>query len=82
MITYNDFYAIAEYGNANWKGGYTPKEIACIAYDYLCEYQASIEQGKPTHTMQELCNLLEEDYKNGSEEAKEFLERITDKLNG
>ena len=26
MLGYGDFYDIAEYGNANWKGGYTPKE--------------------------------------------------------
>lgn len=27
-MTYEDFYDIAEYGNENWKGSYTPKEIA------------------------------------------------------
>ena len=61
MITYNDFYSIAEYGNENWKGSFTPREIANNAYDYLCEYQASRIKGKPTRTMIELCKLICED---------------------
>ena len=61
MMTYNDFYTIAEYGNENWKGSFTPREIACNAYDYLCEYRYSVAKGKPTHTMIELCKLIYED---------------------
>lgn len=61
MITYDDFYTIAEYGNENWKGSFTPREIACNAYDYKVEYNYSIEQGKPTRTMIELCKLICED---------------------
>ena len=61
MMEYNDFYAIAEYGNENWKGSFTPREIACNAYEYKVEYDYSIEQGKPTHTMVELCKLICED---------------------
>ena len=61
MITYDDFYTIAEYGNENWKGSFTPREIACNAYDYKVEYDYSIEQGKPTHAMIELCKLICED---------------------
>ena len=61
MMTYNNFYTIAEYGNENWKGSFTPREIANNAYDYLCEYQASKIKGKPTHTMIELCKLICED---------------------
>ena len=60
-MEYNDFYAIAEYGNENWKGSFTPREIACNAYEYKVEYDYSIEQGKPTHTMVELCKLICED---------------------
>lgn len=29
-MEYGNFYDIAEYGNANWKGNFTPKEIACM----------------------------------------------------
>ena len=61
MLEYADFYDIAEHGNENWKGNFTPKEIACYAYDYKEEYDYSIEQGKPTRTMIELCKLICED---------------------
>ena len=61
MLEYADFYDIAEHGNENWKGNFTPKEIACNAYDYKVEYDYSIEQDKPTHTMIELCKLICED---------------------
>ena len=60
-MEYSDFYDIAEYGNENWKGCFTLKEIACNAYDYLCEYRYSVARGKPTHTMIELCRLICED---------------------
>ena len=61
MMRYADFYDIAEYGNKNWKGSFTPREIACNAYDYKVEYDYSIKQGKPTRTMIELCKLIYED---------------------
>ena len=61
MMEFNDFYKIAEYGNEHWKGSFTPREIACNAYDYKAEYDYSIEKGKPTHTMIELCKLICED---------------------
>ena len=78
MITYNDFYSIAEYGNENWKGSFTPREIANNAYDYLCEYQASKIKGKPTRIMIELCRLICEDmdyvdYAEIKEESKNAL---------
>ena len=60
-MEYSDFYDIAEYGNENWKGCFTLKEIACNAYDYLCEYRYSVAKGKPTNTMIELCKLICED---------------------
>ena len=60
-MEYTDFYTIAEYGNDIWKGSFTPREIANNAYDYKTEYDYSIEQGKPTHTMIELCKLICED---------------------
>ena len=60
-MNYEDFYKIAEYGNENWKGNFSPLEIATNAYDYKVEYDYSIEQNKPTRTMIELCRLLVED---------------------
>ena len=61
MLEYADFYDIAGYGNENWKGSFTQKGIANNAYDYKAEYDHSIEQGKPTRTMIELCKLICED---------------------
>ena len=87
-MEYADFYNIAEYGNENWKGSFTPKEIACNAYDYKVEYDYSIEQDKPTHTMIELCKLICEDmdysdYEKIQEESENALtvERMKQILN-
>ena len=60
-MEYVDFYEIAEYGNINWKGGFSPKEVAKNAYIYMCEFEASKLQGKLTNIMQELCKLLIDD---------------------
>lgn len=67
MLEYSDFYDIAAYGNENWKGSYSPKEVACNAYDYYSDFKASKEQGKPTDLIQKLLMLLLDD---GSEDCK------------
>ena len=78
-MEFNDFYTIAEYGNENWKGSFSPREIACNAYDYKVEYDYSIEQGKPTRTMIELCKLICEDmdYADYTEIQKESENALT-----
>lgn len=60
-MTYSDFYDIAEYGNENWKGNFTPKEIAENAYEYLCEFKESMEHTRVTSVIQELLFLLNMD---------------------
>lgn len=77
MMVYGDFYDIAIFGNANWKGGFTPKEIAENAYEYLCAFKESVECGIPTHTIQNLLELLDED---GSETALEYANMIRNEL--
>lgn len=77
MLDYSFFYDIANYGNENWKGSYTPKEVAYNAYDYLCAFEESKESKEPTHTIKELCKLLAED---GSGKAKDWLYEIAMKL--
>ena len=62
-MEYKDFYDLAVYGNEAWKGCFTPKEIACNAYDYLSEYEVSMKKGEPTPVIQELISLLKEDSK-------------------
>lgn len=76
-MTYEDFYDIAEYGNENWNGSYTQKEIACYAYDYLVEFETSKAKEKVMPIIQELCKLLAED---GSEECEDWLYRMADEL--
>lgn len=78
MMYFEDFYEIASYGNEAWKGCFTPKEVACNAYNYLCEFKSSKANGEPTHTTKALMKLLAED---GSEEAREWLYQMTTELN-
>lgn len=61
MMGYDDFYLISEYGNENWKGYFSHKEVACNAYDYLCEFQVSKKNKNPTHTIKTLMEHLAED---------------------
>lgn len=77
MLDYADFYNIAEYGNEHWKGKFSPKEVACNAYDYLCAFEESKARETITSVIQELCELLTED---GSDEAKDWLYQIADEL--
>ena len=51
MLEYSDFYDIATYGNNHWRGKFTPKEVACYAYDYWCEFQHSKANGVMTNTI-------------------------------
>lgn len=78
MIDYGLFYDISTYGNKNWKGAFTQKEVACNAYDYLCEFNASKRNEEPTLTIKELARLLVED---GSEQCKDWLYQIASELN-
>lgn len=79
MLDYSFFYDIATYGNANWKGGYTPKEVACNAYEYLADFEYSKAKGSYyiSSTIQELLRLLDED---GSEQSIEWANAIREEL--
>lgn len=77
-MDYSDFYDIAFYGNTAWKGCFSPKEIACNAYDYACEYRYSRRDKKITHTIKELLKLLKED---GSKQCLEWANRIEKGIN-
>lgn len=79
MLNYEFFYTIAEHGNENWaRGSFTHKEVACNAYDYLCEFNHSMESETITGTIKELYKLLVED---GSEECLEWAYEIASELN-
>ncbi len=81
-ITYSDFYDIAEYGNKNWKGSFTQKEIASNAYDYLCEFQWSMENEIVSETIKTLCKNLAEDVRlmPDLEEPRKWINQIAEGL--
>ena len=80
MLEYSDFYNIASYGNKNWKGSFTPKEIACYAYDYYEDYKQSGIRGKLVGSMPDLLELLKQDKANSTywieEELTYWIEEI------
>ena len=67
MLDYKEFYCIADYANAHWKGGFAPIEIAENAYNYLCEFQSSKKKGEANDTIKYLLSNLDEDIANGEE---------------
>ena len=81
MMEYSDFYDIAEYGNDHWKGSFTPREIACNAYDYMCDLEwsknAYVTDTEIAENIRELAKLLARD---GSDEAIQWLGQIADEL--
>lgn len=79
-MIYADFYDIALHASINWNGKFTPKEIACYAYDYLCEFDTSKRNGEPTEVIKTLCNNLEMDAIGGDLDAKYWLENIKREL--
>lgn len=77
MMDYEYFYTIAEYGNENWKGSFSPKEVACNTYNYLCEFNFSFATETATETIKSLYELLVED---GSEQCLEWAYDIAKEL--
>lgn len=77
MLDYGDFYDIAEYGNENWKGNFSKKEIAINAYNYFCDFKYSKLHPYVESTIQELLTLLDED---NSEECVDWACQIRKEL--
>lgn len=67
MLDYREFYRIADYANMNWKGGFAPIEIAENAYNYLCDFEWSKENGRVANSIKTLLSNLDEDIANGEE---------------
>lgn len=61
MIDYSYFYDVAVYANNNWKGFFSEKEIACMAYEYLCDFQTSERNGYASGSMGELLRALRDE---------------------
>lgn len=66
-MEYADFYDIAVYGNENWKGNFSQKEIACNAFDYWSDYEYSKVKGVVTEVIRRLIELLIDDWCNDSD---------------
>lgn len=75
-MRYGDFFNIAKYGNENWRGGYTQKEVACNAYNYLVEFEYSKAKSKVTHLISSLLELLDEDGYADSYNGKAYTAKI------
>ena len=80
MLEFKDFYLISEYASNNWRGLFSPMEIAIGAYEYFTEYQMSIVAKEPTYNIQVLLDNLAEDAKNGSEQAIEWATEIKNSI--
>lgn len=76
-MEYADFYDIAVYGNENWKGSFSPKEIACNAHIYYADFQWSKKNEEISFVIKELAKLLIED---NSDDCKEWLYTIASEL--
>ncbi len=72
-MDYLDFYDLAEYANNNWRGSFTPREIAENAFLYKTDYD---ELGSKSEVIQELVYQLVID---NSEQAREWVRRIMER---
>lgn len=86
-MEYEDFYDIAVYANEAWKGSFTPKEVACNAYNYYADFIWSKENETISETIKSLAKNLAEDLQNMNksdadyEEVKHWLYQIASELN-
>lgn len=76
---YEFFYDLAVYANENWKGNFTPKEIACNAYTYLCDCQASTYDNLKG-SMNDLYDNLYQDVNDANYEAFCFMQQLREYL--
>lgn len=78
-----DFLRIAEYGNAVWKGSFTPEEVKENAEIYYADFQYSKENDTISETIKSLCKNLAEDVREmlDLEEPKQWLYQIASELN-
>lgn len=80
MLEFKDFYMVAEYANDHWNCKSTPMEIAQNAYDWFEEYKMSVMAKEPTWNIQALLDQLDEDGRNGSEQAIEWATEIKNSI--
>ena len=83
-MKYVDFYDIAAYASEHWRGKFTPKEIACHAYNLYAAFEWSKANKKTASIIKSLCENLEEDVVNmpNNEDVKIWIKHIQEELNG
>ncbi len=76
------FLQIAEYGNENWKGNFTPEEVRQNAETYYADFLWSKKNGTVSETIKTLVKNLAEDVREmpDLEEPKQWLYRIASEL--
>ena len=82
-MEYSDFYDIAVYANDNWKGNFSQKETACNAFDYYMDFEYSKVKGVVTEIIQQLIELLLDDWyndSNGNTEVEDWLWDLCNEL--
>lgn len=82
-MTQDDFLRIAEYGNANWKGSFTPEEVRENAEIYYADFLWSKANDIISETIKTLAKNLAEDVREmpDLEEPKQWLYQIASELN-
>ena len=76
-MTYIEFYNIAEYGSKNWKGNFSPREIACNANSLWEDFLWSKSERIVSRTIVSLVKNLKED---DTEQTKEWISQIKEEL--
>ena len=78
-----DFLRIAEYGNENWKGSFSPTEIKENAEIYYADFLWSKENGEVADSIMSLCRNLADDVRENPDwtEPKQWLYQIASELN-
>lgn len=81
-MTKKDFLRIAEYGNANWKGSFTPEEVKENAEIYYADFQYSKANDIISETIKTLVKNLADDVREmpDLEEPKQWLYQIATEL--
>ena len=78
-LDYGFWYDVAKYGNENWKGCFSEKEIAENAYTYKCEYDWSKANNSLSEAIKRVIELLHDD---NNDEANYFIGEIEYDMEG
>lgn len=75
-LTFEFWQNVADYGNYNWNGHFSDREIRENAELYFEDWKYSIKQKELSDTIRTLIRNLTEDVEENVDEAKEFLIEI------